>query len=113
MPWDDRGSWDEATLSTYSSLTRLRRSHVALRRGGLRWAHISDNALVYLREHPERSVLVAASRGGAEPVTLPTGPLGLRHGGVLFSTTDEMELVRDEAMVTVPLGDAAFTVYAL
>jgi alpha-glucosidase len=113
MPWQDKGSWDEATLSTYSSLTRLRRSHVALRRGGLRWAHASDDALVYLREHPDGSVLVAASRGGATPVVLPSGPLGLRDGSVLFSTTDAADLVHDEDTVTVPLGPPGFTVYSL
>ena len=53
MPWSSRGSWDETTLATYTSLARLRRSHVALRRGGLRWADIGDDALVYLREHPK------------------------------------------------------------
>jgi hypothetical protein len=33
-------------------------------------------------------VLCAASRGGAQPVTVPVGPLGLGDGSVLFSTTD-------------------------
>jgi hypothetical protein len=44
---------------------------------------------------------------------LPSGPLGLRDGSVLFSTTDAADLVHDEDTVTVPLGPPGFTVYSL
>ena len=52
FPWAHPEAWDDDTLATYAGLARLRHEHEALRRGGLRWAHVDDDALVYLREHP-------------------------------------------------------------
>ncbi|HET6626355.1 MAG TPA: glycoside hydrolase family 13 protein [Nocardioidaceae bacterium] len=126
MPWHDPGSWDEATLSTYSRLAALRRSHTALRRGGLRWVHLGDDALVYLREHPDGSLLVVAAREDAGTLTVPAGPLGLGDGTVLMSTTDGADdlvgalpaahtatAATGAATVDIPLHGPAFTVYAL
>ncbi len=79
-------SWDTSTLEVYAALARLRGEQAALRRGGLRWVHLGDDLVVFAREHPDGSVLVAASRGGSPEVTLPAGPLGLRDGSVLFAT---------------------------
>lgn len=59
MPWDSPAG---PTLEVYAALARLRREHVGLRRGGLRWVHVDDDQLVFLREHPEESLLVAARR---------------------------------------------------
>lgn len=73
FPWHRRESWDEETLATYAGLARLRHEHPALRRGGLRWAHVADDALVFLREHPAGSVLVAARRSAAPEIELPLG----------------------------------------
>jgi len=50
------------TLDVYTALAQLRRDHVALRRGGLRWVHVDDDQLVFRREHPDGSVQVAARR---------------------------------------------------
>ena len=62
MPWHRREEWDEQTLTTYADLARLRRDHPALRRGGLRWAHVDADTIAYLREHPDQTVLVVARR---------------------------------------------------
>jgi alpha-glucosidase len=61
MPWD---SIDEhtATIDLYAELIHLRTGHVALSDGGIRWLHVGDDLLVYIREHPDESVLVAAAR---------------------------------------------------
>ncbi|WP_114422393.1 glycoside hydrolase family 13 protein [Nocardioides houyundeii] len=78
MPWHRRDSWDHDTLATYSALARVRREHVALRRGGLRWAHVSPDAVAYLREHPEGTLLVIARRAGGPAIAdLPAGDLVL------------------------------------
>ena len=83
MPWHRREEWDTATLTTYAALAALRRRHVALRRGGLRWAYVDDDSLVYLREHPDETLLVAARRGAAPEVRLdlPAGDLLLSSAG--------------------------------
>ena len=61
------------TLTTYADLARVRRAHVALRRGGLRWAHVDDDTLAFVREHPEGSVLVVARRAAGGAFALPLG----------------------------------------
>ena len=73
MPWHRREEWDEQTLTTYADLARLRREHPALRRGGLRWAHVDADTIAYLREHPDQTVLVVARRAAGGAFTLPVG----------------------------------------
>ena len=63
--------------STNLALAALRRHHVALRRGGLRWAHLDDDVIAFVREHPEESVLVVARRTA---IPMPDLPLDVgRH----------------------------------
>jgi alpha-glucosidase len=102
MPWDRPDEWDHETLRTYGRLAALRRQQVALRRGGLRWAHVGDDALVFLREHAGGSVLVRAARAATPALRLPSGPLGARGGGPLFSTTGSEPLVADGDDVVLP-----------
>ncbi len=67
MPWGDEARRDTGTLGVYRSLAALRRDHVALRRGGLRWALVEDDTVGFLREHPEETLLVLATRDGTPP----------------------------------------------
>jgi alpha-glucosidase len=88
MPWDE-SRWDGPTLDRYRGLIALRRSSEALRRGGFRWAHVGDNALVFLRETSRERVLVAVSRAAHEPVELAADELGLvDHGEHLLGGPD-------------------------
>jgi alpha-glucosidase len=75
MPWDGRG-WDADVHAVYRTLVALRREHVALRRGGFRWAHVGDDVLVFLREHPDERLLVHLAREAHAPVRLPLDALG-------------------------------------
>ncbi|QIX25672.1 DUF3459 domain-containing protein [Nocardioides sp. JQ2195] len=87
MPWERRDDWDTDTLAVYSALSRIRRQHPALRRGSLRWAHVDDDALVFLREHADGNVLVCVRRAAGEPVALDpivTGDTLLSTGGAEF-----------------------------
>lgn len=71
IPWD---AVDEAaeTIDLYSELIRLRRDHQVLSRGGIRWLHVDDEALVFVRESAAECVLVLAARSAAT-VRLPAG----------------------------------------
>jgi alpha-glucosidase len=60
MPWD--GDWDTAFLEDVRALTALRRTLAPLQRGGLRWAHVSADALAYVRETRDERILCAATR---------------------------------------------------
>jgi alpha-glucosidase len=63
MPWDTLDDYD-ARITLYSELIHLRTSHIALTEGGIRWLHADDDLLVYVREHADECVLVAAARAG-------------------------------------------------
>jgi len=82
MPWHRREEWDTATLATYAALARVRRESPALRRGGLRWAHVGTDAVAYLREHPTQTLLVTARRAGGPAIA------GLPAGDLLLATDD-------------------------
>lgn len=71
MPWHRQSTWDSATLARYRRLFALRNGHRALREGGLRWAHVSEDAVAYWRETATERLLVYARRAGGPPVELP------------------------------------------
>ncbi len=68
MPWTR--PWDTVTFDRYRALTALRRSSSALRDGGLRWLHAGGDALVFLRESADQTVLVLCRRAAGEPLRL-------------------------------------------
>ena len=62
MPWSRPETWDTAALDAYRELIALRRGNRALARGGIRYAHVSDDAVAYVREARDESVLCLATR---------------------------------------------------
>jgi alpha-glucosidase len=101
MPWDRPEEWDRTTLATYAALAQLRRAHPALRRGGLRWAHVDTDTIAYLREHPAGSVLVVARRAAGPAFDLP-----VTAGEHLFgSEPGGADLTAAPAGVQVPAAD--------
>jgi alpha-glucosidase len=95
MPWDDAGTtgagsgrWDAATFDLYRALIAVRRRSEALRHGGLRWVHVDDDALVYLRETPGERVLVALARAPWDGVTLHPALVGSGEAERLHGTLD-------------------------
>jgi alpha-glucosidase len=96
MPWAREEAWDGALLDAYRGLIALRRSSSALARGGIRYAHVSRDAIAYVREAPGEAVLCLAARAGHEPVRVPLAALG---------GTDLDTLWGDDA--TIEGGDAA------
>jgi alpha-glucosidase len=78
FPWHRPRRWDHGTLGCYRALGTLRRSHDALRRGGLRWAHAKGHALAFLRESRRERLLVLAARAPHRGVHLSGAGLGLR-----------------------------------
>lgn len=76
FPWDER-RWDLELLGGFRQLIALRRGSHALRHGGLRWVHVADDSLTYLRESVEERVLVHVARASHEPVVLDSARLGV------------------------------------
>ncbi len=84
MPWSDSDVWELRTAAVYAALARLRRDHVALRRGSLRWVRIGPDDIGFLREHPRETLLVTVNRTGVPDVDLP----GIVRKQQLYSVGD-------------------------
>jgi alpha-glucosidase len=76
MPWSKPETWDTAALEGYRRLIELRRGHRALARGGMRYVHVSSDAIAYLREARDGSLLCLAARAEHPAVRLPLATLG-------------------------------------
>ena len=68
MPWD---SPRPSLFEHYRRLIALRRSSVALARGGIRYAYVDADVIAYLRETHDERLLCLASRAPHEPIRLP------------------------------------------
>ncbi|MGQ7311834.1 glycoside hydrolase family 13 protein [Microbacterium arabinogalactanolyticum] len=95
MPWSRQDEPELAEVfDTYRSLVGLRRAHPVLGTGGMRWLHVDDETVVFVRESAEESVLVLATRGGADielaPGALPgAADAAERHGDATLATASD------------------------
>jgi alpha-glucosidase len=105
MPWDAPERWDTALLEEYRRLIALRRSSDALARGGIRFAHVGDDAVAYLRESAGERLLCLAARATHEPVRLALEARALEplYGGVRASV--------DAGIAELPGDGPAFHVW--
>jgi alpha-glucosidase len=73
LPWGRPEAWDARVLDAHRRLAALRVGSEALRRGGLRWLAVEDDALTYERESPDGAerVVVHVARADHPPVELP------------------------------------------
>lgn len=75
MPWGTESEPEVAErLRLYRDAIALRRAHPVLATGGLRWLHVDDDTVVFVREAADECVLVVASKGDADAV-IPAGAL--------------------------------------
>ena len=109
MPWDRPEMWDAALLENFRGLIALRRSSPALARGGIRYAHVSADAIAYLREAPGEVVLCLAARSSREPVRLPLAALGDGRLDTLWG--EEATIDGDDAVL--PAEGPAFHAWRL
>lgn len=109
MPWNRREAWDDSVLDAYRGLVALRRASRALARGGIRYAHVSAEAIAYVREAVGETVLCLAVRGGNEEVRVPLGPLG----GTTLETLWGGEAKIDDGDAVLPAGGPAFHAWRL
>ena len=109
MPWTRPETWDAAVHAGYRNLIALRRGSRALARGGLRYAHVSADAIAYVREARGESVLCLATRGAHEPVRLPLGALGARE----LETLAGEDVSIDGEHAVLPTGGPAFHTWRL
>ena len=86
IPWTDESRWDKENLRVYTTLLNLRKSTDALSNGGLRWVHVGDDLLIWLRESQSERLLIAVARRESDAVTLDAAGWGLATSELLFSS---------------------------
>jgi alpha-glucosidase len=100
MPWDRIDTWDGPLFEEMRALIALRRSSDALARGGIRYVHVADDAIAYLRETRSERLLCLAARAPHDPVVVPFSGLETLYG----------EDARDGVL---PAGGPAFHVWRI
>jgi len=108
-PWDRPGRWNTATLTTYRDLLALRRGHRALRRGGLRWVLITDDAIGFLRETADERLLVVLARAAWPGAQLPAA-LAVDTPETCYGDVD---LTIDGPALVIPSGPAGAHIWRL
>jgi alpha-glucosidase len=110
MPWAHPERWDQRRLANTRALFGARAESEALRRGGLRWLAVDDDALAFLREAPGETVLVHAARANHTPIRIPAAVVGSELVG-LAGTAD----LRADAdgMIALPADGPAFGMWRL
>jgi alpha-glucosidase len=83
IPWSHPEAWDRAFMDEVAKLAHLRRSLPALARGGLRYVHVSPDAIAFLRETRDERLLVLATRT-PQDVALPFEELESLYDHDLF-----------------------------
>ena len=80
MPWDKRDQWDDVLFEEFRRLIVLRRSEPTLVRGGIRYVHVTEDAIAYLRETRDERLLCLASRAPHDPIRVPFRSLETLYG---------------------------------
>jgi alpha-glucosidase len=111
MPWGTEDEPETAErIALYRELIGLRREHPVLGTGGLRWLHVDDETILFVRESADESVLVLATRGDAD-VELAPGLLGAAGAEAL--TGDATLGVAGDGAVIVSAEGPAFAAWRL
>jgi alpha-glucosidase len=110
MPWTHPERWDQRRLANTRALFGARADSSALRRGGLRWLAIDNDALTFLREAPNETVLVHAARANHAPIRLPDAAVGSRLAGLAGSEDLRADT---NGMVSLPAQGPAFGMWRL
>jgi alpha-glucosidase len=80
IAWDRRDEWDTQLLDAVTALARIRRTSNALAHGGIRYLHVSDDAVAYLRESRAERLLCLAARAPHDPISTPYAELETLYG---------------------------------
>ena len=115
MPWASASEPGVArTIDLYAELIHLRTAHpaarAALNGGGMRWLHVGDDLLVYVREAAEGSVLLVAARAASEVMLPPHALSGADAASLLFGNG---QLTASVDGIRLVAGGPSFTAWVL
>jgi alpha-glucosidase len=110
FPWDD-SRWDTELFATFRALITLRRQSEPLRRGSRRFVAAGEDAIAFVRETADETVLVHASRAPHEPLRIGRGDLGMTATAARLYGDGELKVV--DGAVELPDDGPAFNVWRL
>jgi alpha-glucosidase len=112
MPWGTEHEADVAArLELYRSLIALRREHPVLGTGGMRWVHVDDGALAFVRESADETILVVAAKHDVD-VELPAAAVpGAARARMLHGTA--LLAAAEDGAVLLSAQGPAFAVWSL
>jgi len=104
FPWNTPENWESSILEAYTDLIHLRRSSSALATGGLRWVHVGNDSLAFLREHPDETLLIVVTRGQSEAIRIPLIDVNATTLDRVFGFT--AEITAGHAVIDIPSAGA-------
>jgi alpha-glucosidase len=104
FPWGRESDWNRDTLEWVRTIFAERNAIPALRTGGLRWVSVTDDAITFLREGADESILVHATRAAGKQVQLPAWYFGEQLTGL----TGTLDLAADGGTLTLPATGPGF-----
>lgn len=110
LPWGTENTTAADSVELYARLIGLRRAHPALNGGGMRWLHVGGDALAFVREAEDESVLVLAARAGVSFVLDAEAVAGIAEAQRLVG--DASVAVGDDG-IGFTSGGPMFTAWAL
>lgn len=106
FPWAHPERWNRDALALHRALGRLRREHVALRRGAYRTLAATASSIAFARDAADERLVVVANAGeAAEELALGAGPLAplFVHGQVEVAPTGAVRVgPRSGAVMSAP-----------
>jgi alpha-glucosidase len=113
IPWQTEHTSAATNIELYSTLIRMRTGHVALNGGGMRWLHVGDDVLVFVREAASESILIVAARADFD-VELPADAWAQpTHGGAAVPLFGDVTLTSTSAGNRLTGAGPVFAAWAL
>lgn len=109
FPWDQPELWDFVTFDAYKQLVHLRRSSHALCDGGLRWVHVGNDVVGWLRESDQERLLFAVARSANQSFSLDATAWGLSSIETVYGS----DVLHADGNVHVQMHDAGAGVWRL
>ncbi len=112
MPWSSAGDPAvSARFELYRALIALRHAHPVLGTGGLRWVHVDDAAVVFVREGADGSLLILVSPTDVEITVAGDAVVGAAEAVAVYGTASLNTL--DDGSVAIHARGPVFAAWAL
>ena len=107
IPWEQQELWDTSTLLAYQELLNLRRNSEALVHGGLRWVHVNDDVLVWLRESAGERLLICVARNACPDVMFTAHDWKIGAHSAVFGS--DLRVI--DGVVTIPTSQPGTSIW--